>query len=89
MFGGIRPLYGHRPVHRERNCPMDRFISKKPLSKDYNPNKGSGKYVSFFSYGGLRINERQFLEAYKEVLELSLRNVDETLRKISRNGEEN
>ena len=88
IFGGMRPLYGHQPIRREGNCPMDRFISRKPLGRDYSPNKGSGRYISYFSYGGLKINERQFLEAYKEVLEISLRNVDNALKKMSGNREE-
>ena len=85
-FGGMRP-YGQQPIPKD--CPMDKFISRRPLGEDYGPNKGSGKYVSFFSYGGLRITERQFLEAYKEVLELSLRRVDKALEIISKNREEN
>jgi len=90
-FGGMRP-YGRQSFPREdneRSCPMDKFISRKPLGRDFSPNRGSEKYVSFFSYGGLGITERQFLEAYKEVLELSLRRVDEALRIISKNREEN
>ncbi len=87
-FGGIRP-YGQRPIYKEENCPMDKFISRKPLGRDYGPNKGNGKYVGFFSYGGFNITKRQFLEAYKEVLELSLKNVHDALEKISRNREEN
>jgi len=88
-FGGMRPYeqsFSRR--NREEDCPMNKFISRNPLDEKYAPNKGSGKYVSFFSYGGLQITRKQFLEAYKEVLESSLKNVEESLRKINKNKEE-